>query len=59
MLRASSNRPESDPSQIASEAMELALQELEKSLSCEHPAEEGDPSLDGAMAYIRRHTPDA
>ena len=53
------SRPGSDPSQLASEAMELALQDLERSLSSDLPQEEGGPSLDGAMAFIRRPTPSA
>jgi hypothetical protein len=49
--------PGRDPSQIASEALELALNELEDRLpSVSHPSED-DLSLEGAMAYIRRHTP--
>lgn len=53
-------RPESDPQQIASEALELALKELEDSLPPESPAEEDEAlSLDAAMAYLRRHTPPA
>lgn len=52
-------RPGSEANQIASEAMELALQELGRNLSCELPAEDGEPSLDGAITYIRRHTPSA
>lgn len=50
-------RPGSDPSQLASEAMELGFQELERSLSCDLPPEEDGPTLDGAMAFIRRPTP--
>ena len=52
--------PGSDPSQIASEAMELALQELEDRLPSESPQDDQEPlSLDAAMAFIRRHTPRA
>jgi hypothetical protein len=49
--------PGSDPSQIASEAMEMALKELEDRLPAESP--QGDQeafSLDQAMAYIRGRT---
>lgn len=48
-------RPGSDPSQIASEAMELAVKELEDRLqSASHNPEE--LSLDAAMAFIRNPT---
>ena len=51
-------RPGSDPSQIASEALEIALQELEDRLPAESHPEDNDPlSLDEAMAFIRRPTP--
>jgi hypothetical protein len=53
-------RPGSDPSQIASEALELALEDLVNCLDSESPPDENEPmSLDGAMAFIRRrrHTP--
>jgi len=54
-------RPNSDPSQIASEALEIALKELEAALPSETPPEEdGEPlSLDAAMAFVRSHTPPA
>jgi hypothetical protein len=53
-------RPGSDPSQLASEALELALKELEDSLPAASPADaNGAPSLDAAMAYLRRHMPPA
>src|SRR5260221_11021303 len=46
------------PTQIASEALEIALKELGNRLSCEPPAEDGDPiSLKAPMTYLRRHTP--
>jgi hypothetical protein len=51
-------KPGSDPSQIASEALEMALKQLEDRLL---PASLQDDrealSLDGAMAFIRRHAP--
>lgn len=51
-------RPESEPIQIASEALELALHEIESRLPCEsNPDESETLSLDGAMAFLRRHTP--
>lgn len=50
-------KPESDPSQIASEAMELALKELEDRLPSEsNPHETEALSLDRAMAHINRPT---
>jgi len=58
----SRERPESAPSQIASEAKELALQDLRDDLPAESAPNDNtaDPlSLDAAMAYIRRHTPPA
>jgi hypothetical protein len=51
-------RPGSDPAQIASEAMELAISELEGCLPPASPSDDSEAlSLDQAMAYIRRHTP--
>jgi len=54
--RLSQVRPGSDPSQIASEALEMALQELQDRL----PSALGDAndplSLDQAMAHIKTHT---
>jgi hypothetical protein len=50
-------RPRSDPSPIAAEAMELAIENLRASLPSGSPKDEGEPmSLDAAMSYIR-HTP--
>jgi hypothetical protein len=50
-------RPQSDESQIAKEALELALKQLEDSLPPDSPPEEDGPlSLEGAMAFLRRHT---
>ena len=58
--RLSQAQPGSDPSQVASEALEIALKELENRLPNESPqAETGPTSLDGAIAFIRRHTPPA
>ena len=52
-------RPGSD-TQIASEALEFALKDLEDSLPPASPPEEDEVfSLDGAMAFLRRHTPPA
>jgi hypothetical protein len=50
--------PGSDQSQIASQAMELALQELEGILPSDSSSEE-QPSLDDFMAYLRERTPPA
>lgn len=51
-------RPDSGESQIAGEAMEIALKELEDSLPNESPQDEDEPlSLDAAMGFLRRHTP--
>ena len=50
-------KPDSDPSQIASEAMELALKDLEDRLRSESNQDESEAlSLDQAMAHISRHT---
>ena len=50
-------RPGSDQSQIASEALEIALKELEDRLpSASETGEEETISLDEAMAYLRIHT---
>ena len=46
--------PDSDPNQIANEAMEVALRELEECLSTAWPADKDETlSLDQAMAFIR------
>jgi len=53
-------RPGSNPSQIASEALEIALEDLENCLDSESPPDEDEPiSLEEAMAYLRGHTPPA
>jgi hypothetical protein len=53
-------KPGSSESQIASEALEIALKELEDSLPPTYPQDEDEPlSLDAAMAFIRNHTPPA
>ncbi len=53
-------RPNSDPSQIGSEALEIALQEMADYLDSQLLSDQNEPlSLDGAMAFIRRHTPPA
>jgi hypothetical protein len=58
----SRKRPESAPSQIASEALEFALQELRDALPAASTPNGDSPealSLDAAMAFLRRHTPPA
>jgi len=51
-------RPESDESQIASQALELALQELEDSLPSASSSEGEDrPSLDDLTTFLTAHTP--
>jgi hypothetical protein len=49
-------RPDSDPSQVASEALELALKEMEDRLPSAPPPDDSEAmSLDAAMTLIR-HT---
>jgi len=51
-------KPGSSESQIASEAREIALKELEDSLPPAFPPDADEPlSLHAAMAFIRPHTP--
>lgn len=55
-------RPESDPRQTASAALELAVQELREDLSAASPPNDnaaGTFSLDAAMALLPPHTPRA
>ena len=53
-------KPRSDQSQIASEALEIALKELEDRLPSESPPNENEPlTLEATMAFIRHHTPPA
>lgn len=59
MDRLRQRSPGSDHSQISSEALEIALKELEEDLSSASKADEDGPSIDGAMAYLKRHTPTA
>ena len=55
----SKRKPGSDPSQIASEALEIALKELGDSLASLSPTKDHElPSLIEGMAFIRRHTSD-
>ncbi|HVS34107.1 MAG TPA: hypothetical protein VMS17_00915 [Gemmataceae bacterium] len=56
--RLSNAKPGSSDSQIASEALELALRQL--GLSSASPPEEDEPfPLEDAMAFLRRPTPPA
>ena len=58
--RLSQARPGSDPSQIASEALEIALKELTDFLHSGLSPEDSEPlSLEGAMAFIRGRRPPA
>ena len=52
-------RPGSDPLQISSEALELALKELEDRLPGESPQNEEGLFLDAAMLFTRSRTPRA
>jgi hypothetical protein len=55
--RLQQSKPQSDPSQVASEAMELALKDLEDRLPSESSQDENDAlSLDQAMVHIRHHS---
>lgn len=55
--RLSQARPGSSESQIASEALEIALKQLEDSLPLACPQDEDEAlSLDAAMAFITRPT---
>ena len=53
-------RPPGTPSQIASEAMEIALEDLQKQLLYEFPPEDETRfRWSAAMTFLRRHTPPA
>ena len=49
-------KPGSDPIQISSEALEMALKELEDRMPSASPQDENE-TLDKAMAHVRSHTP--
>jgi hypothetical protein len=50
-------KPGSDPNQIASEALGMAIKELEEHLPSVSTGNENDPlSLDQAMAFVHEHT---
>ena len=48
-------KPDSQPSQIASEALEMAVKDLVDQLPPASPPDDGE-ALDEAMAFIRSHT---
>ena len=53
-------RPGSDPSQLSSEALELAMHELQDSLPPESPGSADNAetfSLDQVMTFLQRHMP--
>jgi hypothetical protein len=53
-------KPDSQPNQIASEAMEMAVKELEDRLPSASPPGDGETlSLDQAMAFVRSHSSNA
>jgi hypothetical protein len=53
-------RPGSDPSQIASEALEMAVKEMEGRLPAESQQNESEGLfLDAAMLFLHRRTPRA
>lgn len=56
----SATSPSSDESQIASQALELALKELEGCLPSDSSTEEGErPTLDDFLTHLRDRTPPA
>ena len=60
MAKLAETRPGSERSQLSSEALELAVNELQDDLPNESPANEEamQPlSLDAAMAFLQRHMP--
>jgi hypothetical protein len=53
-------QPGSDPARIASEAMELAIDDLQARLPSASPKDDMAPmALDALMSHARRHTPPA
>jgi hypothetical protein len=56
----SATRPGSDESQLASEALEMALKELEGCLpAASSPEESGQPSVENLLAFLKEATPPA
>jgi hypothetical protein len=45
------------PTQMSSEAMEMAIHDLKNRLEIEYPTQPGTLNLADAMAFIKRHTP--
>jgi hypothetical protein len=59
-IQLAQTQPGSSETQIASEALEIALKEMEDALPTESPSDESATHvLDTAMAYLRHHTPPA
>ncbi len=52
-------RPNSDPQQIASEAMEVAIAQFEENLPQESQPNDDPLSLDAAMEFLKRPSPSA
>jgi hypothetical protein len=59
MEELSATHPNSDRSQISSEALEHALKVLGQDLDSNSTTEEDELDLDAAMTHIRLHTPTA
>ena len=55
--------PDRDPAQIASIALEMAIEDIQETLRCDSPPGAQDAeetfSLDAAMTHLLRHTPPA
>lgn len=50
-------KPDSDPSQLNSQALELAIKDMEDRLLSLSPQDDGElPTLENAMAYLVGHT---
>ncbi len=53
----SQSKPDSAPSQITAEALELAIEEIRDLLPSASTTDEAEgPSLDAAMTFLRRHS---
>jgi hypothetical protein len=62
MDRLAQTRPDSEPTQIVSESLALAIEDLRDDLLLELPPDDSrapELSIDVAMSLIRRHTPPA
>ena len=51
--------PNSDTGQVSSEAIDIAVKELEHHFDSASTPQEDELALDAAMAYVRLHTPTA